>query len=384
MLKIVVKARSTGMTTTTKALLSYFTELNSNRPYDIDSAMLLQLDKIHPKFRELVDLLFFSDRMDLDLSKFRDLLRESYNIHFEYLWDRFSRCLPVFWEDSVGFWSHRLNFLLSLGDRNLSKRIEHCLEKRMFEAVRLKYELDVKYDVEYLQFIEFCKIKHARKESLVSVKNYLTEMPAHMRADKLISIVNSFVPIVFKTIDEYVEIMSKKITTSHRNYELLVALEAKGVPFDKKPMIALARELVFDRDRKAKNCRAFFTILNDTEVRAAMKKEYNSTYHEKLLTLVRASDFTLLEDQHLRNLKNLIDLYPLFADEVANIYADKLYSRGLSHKRAHADRLIRLLKAIPQISQRKVLVYLSTNNKMVDIKYILNAFPDLKKLAAFV
>lgn len=332
----------------------------------------------------MVDLLFFSDRMDLDLSNFKSLFRENYSIHFEYFWDRFGRGLPIYWEDSVKFWSHRLNFLLSLNDRNLSNRIENCLEKRMFEAVRSKNQIDVKYDVEYLQFIEFCKIKHARKESLISVKNYLTEMPSHLRADNLISIVNSFVPIVFPTIDDYVEIMSKKITTSHRNYELLVALEAKGVPFNKKPMVTLARELVFDRDRKTKNCRAFYTILNDQTVREAVKKEYNTNYQVRLLTLVKATDFSLLEDQHLRNIKNLVDLDPAIADTLAAIYLEKLYARGLSHKRARADRIIRLLKTITQISHRKVLVWLSTNNEMTDIKYVLTAFPELKKLAAFV
>jgi hypothetical protein len=72
------------------------------------------------------------------------------------------------------------------------------------------------------------------------------------------------------------------------------------------------------------------------------------------------------------------------ADELAVMYADELYSRGSGHKRANADRLIRLLKTVPQVSQKRMLVYLSSNNRMGDIKYILSAFPELKKLAAFV
>lgn len=365
--------------------LSYiFSKINPFKRNDIDNIMTIQLDKVNPKFRELVDLLLFSNRMDLDLSNFRDLFKENYNIHLSYLWDRFTRCLSIYWEDGVGFWSHRLNFFLSLNDKNLSKKIDYYLEKRMFETVRRKNEINIKYDIEYLQFIELCKIKHIRKENLISIKNYLTDMPSHISTDKLISIVNSFIPIVFKTIDDYVEIMSKKITTSYRNYDLLLALEAKGVHFNKKPMVKLAHDLVFDRDRKFKNCRTFFTILNDSEVREMIKKEYNSIYHDKLLMLIKSSDCQLLEDQHLRNFKNLIDLQPSIADDLAIIYIDKLYARGFSHKRANADRIIRLLKIIPQISQRKILVYLSTNNRMIDIKYVLNAFPELKKLAAFV
>lgn len=352
--------------------------------------MSFQLDKINPKFRELTDLLLFSDRLDLDLSKFKELLKENYNQHSDYLWDRFQRSLEISWENGASFWSSRLHFLLSLNDKALAKRIETLLEKRMFDTVRMKHDIDIRYDIEYLQFIEFCKIKYDRKESLVSVKNYLTEMPSHMRSDKLISIVNSFVPTVFSTIDEYVEIMSKKITTSARNYDLLIALESQGVPFNKEPIITLAKELLTQRERKSKNNRAFFILLNDTDVRQALKEAYAvhpnvpPLYREKLISVVKSSEFTLIEECHLRNLKNIIDLDASLADDLTVLYADKLYARGSKHKHANADRLIRLLKAIPQISQRKMLVYLSNNNKMADIKYILSAFPELKKLAAFV
>jgi len=346
--------------------------------------MVIQLDKLSPKFREQVDLLLFTNRLDLDLSKFKELLKENYNQHYEYLWDRFQRSLEIYWEDNVSFWSSRFQFLLGLGDKGFSKRIETLLEKRMFDTIRIKYDIDIRYDVEYLQFVELCKIKYDRKEPLISVKNYLTEMPSYLRSDKLISIVNSFIPTVFSTIDEYVEIMSKKIVTSARNYDLLLVLQKQGVPFNKKPIITLAKELVFERERKSKTNRAFFVLLNDIEVRQALKDDYGPHYRPKLLTLLKSSDFALVEELHLRNLKNLIDLDASLADDLTIIYADKLYARGSKHKHANADRLIRLLKSIPQISQRKVLVYLSSNNKMADIKYVLTAFPELKKLAAFV
>lgn len=351
---------------------------------DISINMDLQLDKINPKFRELVDLFLFSDRLDLDLAKFKDLLKENYGPHCDYLWNRFNRSINICWEDNVRFWSSRLNFLLSLNDKSLSKRIEALLEKRMFDTVKAKFDVDINYNIEYLQFVEFCKIKHARKEPLENVKNYLTEMPSHMRIEKLISIVNSFVPYVFSTIDEYVEVMSKKIITSSRNYEILLALEAQGILFNRKPVNILAKELMMERERKAKNCRAFFTLLNDVSVRDFLKKEYQPNSRNKLMALVKSSDLHLLEDFHLRNIKNLLDLDPNIADELTTVYADKLYARKVSHKHANPDRLIRLLKSVPQISQRKVLVYLSSNDKMSDIKHVISAFPDLRKLAAFV
>jgi hypothetical protein len=42
------------------------------------------------------------------------------------------------------------------------------------------------------------------------------------------------------------------------------------------------------------------------------------------------------------------------------------------------------MKTFPQISPKKILAYLSSQNKMTDIKYMLLAFPNLRKLAAFV
>jgi len=346
--------------------------------------MSIHLEKISPKFREQADLLLFSNRLDLDLSKFKELLKENYNYHYEYLWDRFQRSLEISWEDNISFWSSRLQFLFKLNDKALAKRIETLLEKRMFDIIRTTYDIDIKYNIEYLQFIELCKIKHERKEPYFSVKKYLTEMPSHLRADKLISIVNSFIPIVFSTIDEYVDIMSKKIVTSTRNYDLLLNFQEQGIIFNKKPIIGLAKKIVLGSERKLKTNRAFFTLLNDIEVRQGLKNDYGPHYRPKLLSLLKSSEFSLIEEFHLRNLKNLIDLDASLADELTIIYADKLYARGSKHKHANADRLIRLLKLIPQISQKKVLVYLSSNNKMTDIKYFLNVFPDLKKLAAFV
>ena len=133
-----------------------------------------------------------------------------------------------------------------------------------------------------------------------------------------------------------------------------------------------------------KNRRAFFTLLNDKYVATSFKKEYLPTYKPNIINLISTCDYQMIEEFHLRNVKNLVALDSSIADELSIIYADKLYTRYTGHKRSNADRLIRLLKAVPQISPKKILVYLSNNNEMADIKYILSAFPELRKLAAFV
>ena len=368
----------------TAALMSLYLNANSKAKDDIDDSMMLSLEKINPKFRSLTDLLFFSDRMDLDLSEFKALLKENYAIHSEYLWDRFSKSAQIFWEDGSKFWSHRLTFLLDLNDKNLSSRLEEHLEKRMFDTVRAKHQLDFHYDIEYLQFLEYCKIKHKRNDSLLSVRSYFTEMPATIHSDKLIKIVEAFIPIVFTNIDEYVAVITKKITTSARNFDFLLSLQAKGIAFDKAPIIELVKSILMERAHNDKNRRAFFTIIKDDIIRQALKDDYQPQYRAKLIALLEACNYQMIEENHLINIKNIIDLDPSVTDDLIVIYADSLYKRSTGHKKANADRLIRVLKTFPQIAPKKILAYLSNSNKMNDIKYVLSSFPDLKKLAVFV
>lgn len=346
--------------------------------------MAIHLNKIHPKFRELTDLLFFTDRMDLDLSEYKGLLKENYEFHFSYVWDRFTKSAEISWENGEQFWAHRLSFLLDLNEKTLSKYIEEFLEKRMFNLIRSKDNAHIIYDIEYLQFIEYCKVKRARQESLITVKGYLTELPSHMNFDKLITVVNSFIPIVFSDINEYTEAISKKITNIARSFDLLVCLEQQGIKFDKQPIVKLAMEIIMDRSHTDKKRRAFFTILNNATIRSKLKEEYNSSYRDKLISLLNSCDYQFLQEHHLRNIINIVDLDRTVADDLGVLYTDKLYTRNTSHKKSNADKIIRLLKAVPQIAPKKILVYLSSNNKMSDIKYVLSSFPDLKKLAAFV
>lgn len=366
------------------ALTALFLSKNTNTSADIDDSMGLSLDKVNPKFRNLADLLFFSNRMDLDLSEFKSLFKDNYEVHYNYLWDRFVKGIAIYWQNGTEFWAHRLSFLLSLNDKNLSSRIEGNLEKRMFDVVRTKHELDIHHDIEYLQFLEFCKVKAARAEKLISTKVYFTEVTSNISATKLVSLVQSFIPTVFSSMEEYVLILSKNIISSSRNFELLQALEELGIPFDRTPVVQLAYSIISERIHSEKNRRAFFTIISDPTIRQSLKVVYKPENRERLLHLIDSCEYQMIEELHLRNIKNLIDLDESIADDLAVIYADKLYQRSTGHKKANADRLIRLINQCPQISSKKILAYLSSNNRMNDIKYILNSFPNLKKLAAFM
>lgn len=342
------------------------------------------LEKINPKFRTLVDLLFFSNRMNLDLSDFKSFMKDNHDNHVDYLWDRFQKASQIFWEDGLSFWLHRLTFILNLNEKSLTKDVESFIEKRMFTLVSVKYELSLKHDIEFQQYFQLCQVKHNRKESLLSVKEYLLDMSSHSRADKLMKLVNSFIPIVFKDINEYTDLLSKKITQSARSFELLHELEEQGIVFNKQPLIQLAKDLLLERTQNDKNRRALLVMLGDSNILSQLKADYNPAYRARLVSFLEASDYQEIEGRHLANVKKLLELDPNLGEDLATIYADKLYARRTGHKKANADKLIRLLKTFPQIQPKKVLAYLSSNNKMSDIKYILSAFPDLKKLAAFV
>jgi hypothetical protein len=346
--------------------------------------MTVQLDKISPRFRQLTDLLCFSDKLDLDLTDFKHLLKENFNDHYDYLWDRLLISFDIFWENGEQFWSNRFNFLFSLNEKILIKNIEELLEKRMFQLVREKEHIDVRYDTEYQQFVEFCKIKHLRNESLSNIKDYLIDLPSQTRLDKLINVVSSFTPFVFASMEDYAEQLSGKITHSASNFDFLLALEERGLTLNRVPIVQIANELIVARPHSEKNCLAFLYLIHDKGVRDMLKIKYHISCRSKLLSLLNYSTFRMLESRQFFNIKSLLELDPFLADDLIILYAKKIYDRHSSHKMANPDKLVRLVKTCPEISSRRIIAFLSTNNKVPDIKYIVSAFPELKKLAAFV
>lgn len=346
--------------------------------------MINSLDKINPRFRQLTDLFLFSDRKDLNLTEFHKLLHSNYSDHFNYLLEKFRKSTDIFWEEGADFWYSRLSFLLALNDKLITKNIEAHLEKRVVQLIRFKYEISVDYDIEYMQYLQFCRVKFARNENLNFIKNFLIDLPPHVKFEKLICLVKTFIPIVFKDLEDYAQHIIRKITQSSNHFLVLLALEQYGVVIDKKPIIDLALQIIVDRSSSEKNRRTLFTILSDKSLLNLLQDRYKKEYKSQLLGLINECDYREIEEHHLKNIKNLIELDSSIADELAVIYADKLFSRNTGHKRANADRLIRLINQVPQISSKKILAHLSCRNKMSDIKHILSAFPDLKKLAAFV
>src|SRR5579885_241009 len=353
--------------------------VNPNAPCDIDHNMMF-LDKVDPKFRVITDQLFFTDRTDIDVSDYAALLAKKPE-HRSYLWDRVSRSTEIYWDES--FWINRFNLILSLEDKKLEEDIDSLIMNRFRNFITRYHNPDPKMYNQYIHMLAWAKVRSERKDNVQPIKKLLLELPHLMSVDQLMQTVKQFVPFIVPSIEEYASILSKELGHSTRSFQVLKNLEAQGLALDKAPMLKTARDLLFKRVPNRPNRRSFFGMLEDKEVMAHLKSFYKPEHRDRLIELIKRCDYKEIEEYHLRNIKNLLELDASIADELMETYAVKLYSRYTGHKGANVKRLVRACKTFSQFSPKKVLAWLSANNKMSDIKIMLSSFPDLKNLAAF-
>lgn len=339
------------------------------------------LDRVDPKFRQITDLLFFTDRTDIDTSGFLELLRGNQDNH-RYLWDRINRCFEIYWDQS--FWENRFDLILSLEDKKLETDIDTLVNNRFHNFIRSYHSPDPKVYNQYIHMIAWAKAKAARKENIQPIKSLLYGLPHAMSVTRLTDVLSHFIPHIIPSMNEFVSHLSKELGNSPRSFQVLKSLESQGMTVDKAPMFKTASNLLFKRVPNRPNRRSFFGMLEDKEVMDHLKSNYKAEHRGRLVALIEHCDYKEIEENHLRNIKNLLELDSSVAEELLATYADRLYARYTGHKGANVKRLIRVCKTFPQFSPKKVLAYLSNNNKMSDIKFMLSAFPDLKKLAVFV
>jgi ribosomal protein L31 len=345
--------------------------------------MFLKLEKIHPKFRQLTDQIFLSERTDVNLTNYKSLLRLNSKHHLEYLFAQFEKSSVIFWENSQKVWSFRLNVIFSLKEKTLTAKIQNYLEKRFINLIRVKASPDPKYDTEFSQFLEYCKIKRHRRDPLKATKEAYLEIIPFSSMQKTIKVTQFLIPYLFKDVHDFGNHVMDRILQDWRYLSLLKELRLHGFKYNQKAIHAKIKSALFE----VNDLSVHFTIMSslvDDEIRLALKSEYKPAYKENILKFVSSCDFWLLEDRWLRNIINILDVAPDLADEVAAIYVQKMYSEYYDHKKAYADKIIRLIKKCPQISSKKMLVLLANKGKMGDIKHLLKSFPELKKLSAFV
>jgi hypothetical protein len=341
----------------------------------------MQLELVDPKYRKLVDQIFFTDRSDLDLSEFQSLFANK-DVHFDYLRDRIKRSREIFWDES--FWINRFEFLLSINPRKIEQELEATLLGEFKQLLMRTYGASPLYNNVYLQIIAWTKAKLNKKLGTKAVEDLLTSLIHWSSTDQTLEVVKSFTPFIFKDLAEYVTLISKSLSQSSRNFQVIKELESHGFQLDKEPMFKLARDLLFKRALNRPNRRTLFNLFTDQFVMAHLKTQYKPEHRDRLVDFIKSCEFKEIEEQHLRNIKNLLELDSTVADELLTTYAEKLYARGTGAQGANIKRLIRACKTFPQFQPKKVLVWLSTNNRVSNMKFLISSFPDLKPLVPFV
>jgi hypothetical protein len=345
--------------------------------------MLLNLEKIHPKFRQITDLLFLSDKTDINLSNYKSLLRLNSKDHLKYLMNQFEKSSHIFWENGEKLWAFRLKFLFSLKQQSLTEHIQSFIEKRFFNLLKVKSSPNPQYDIEFYQFIEYCKYYRVKKYSLSSIREEYLKITAQTNIQKLIQTTKYLIPYLFKDINEYGNLVMYNLMSCVGQFELLKELKDHGYKYNIKPIVTAMKDMLFNNGNPSDNY-ITFTILNDKCIQDSLKSEYKPENKDSIVRFLEGCDFSILDEKWIRNTVNIINVAPNAADDIAAVYIKKLYENAYSHKRASADRIIRLLKKCPTVSPKKVLVYLANKGKMADIKLLIGAYPELKKLSAFI
>jgi hypothetical protein len=343
---------------------------------------LIDLDKVDSKFRLLTDLLLFSDRKDISLSEIKKLLKNN-NAHYDYFWDRFIKATEISW--SSDFWNDRINFILSINNKRLSKSVERHLEKRMFELVKFGGVKKIDSRMEYLQFLEYCKVKKKKKGSFSNIRKKFSELPLSTNFFKLAKLINYFIPCVFDCFEDYISLLRKESKIYNTHMGFIIFANQQNIINNKSSIVDIFFEIINCNFKLLKTTarKSICEIIKDEEIRNLIKQKYTSETRNYLVKFVLQMSHTQLDQNFFTNFKNLIALDNSLVDELLNIYANQLFLSESSHKRAKVDRLFKLIKFVPEITPKKVLTWLSLNNKNSDMKYFLSMFPDLKKIAAF-
>ncbi len=344
---------------------------------------MIDLNKISPKFRQLVDVLLFSEKFSINISDFKSLVKTNRHVHLAYLLEKFKTSLEIFWENSPVIWQKRISFLFSLKDKAISKYISLFIEKRFFDYIKNEEKPNPKIHLELIQFIEYCKYFKNKKSKLSLLKQNILELINKTKYKKMIKIVESLIPHLFKDMNEFTALVAPKALNYIPYYEILKELEQNGYSYNKKIFTNYLVNCFFKPNGLFEPAIAFH-LLNDADVRNKLKDHYNPNCKIHLLNYIDRCNLWHLEEKWLRNLKNIMEIDSSLPDEVFVIYINKVYSEMCFHKMTAFDRAMRFYQKFPQTSIKKILLHFSQEKKLPDINLLIKKYPELQKLSVFI
>jgi hypothetical protein len=344
--------------------------------------------KSNKDFKKIADLLFFTDRTDIDRDNFKKLLRINYSSNVKYLLNRFEISSKISWEDS--YWNNRISFLFSLKEKKISKLLENKILKNAKNSIKFNKKNHIKYDVSMLQFLELCKVKPKYSKNLFVIKSFFLDLIFYCSASKMIKLIKA-TPDVFSSFNDYFSFLCKKSKNYLKTFTFfkkIKLLENDGIQIDKQPIFELIQEIVLGSALNSKTHRAKFFIfsLSDKECFLEIKKIYNNNldFKSKVIFLIKSLDFNTFRSNHFIATKNLFLLDSSLEDEIISSFLTQLFSISFHNKNYNIDQILSLIKHVPNLSLKKILSWLSLRHKKYESNYLLNKFTDLNKLAAFI
>lgn len=358
------------------AILKYKSKKSDSKPI-VDP---LDLSKVDSEFRVLVDLLFFTDRTDVNLLTFKDYIKKHNN--FKYFEDRFDKSTQIFW--SAEFWNHRIQSLLLLKNKRITKFIENKIEKNFLHLLSNSYKININNDVSFVQYIEFCKVKNKHNLSVHLLRQNFINICSYANIKKVLYIGDIVVPALFSSYEEYVKYLFLDIKFSNKNLKILHALRNRGIQVHIHLMNEITILMLSNRLRTSKERRLLFDLIAFPGISDYLKANWNSDLKNGLMESIKITNFYELDQNHFETIKRIINIDSSLTEDLCIIYLDKLYSRYTTHKKANIDKINKFIKNFPQVSPKKILSWLSSTNKNYEIKLLFKEFPDLNKLALFV
>ena len=342
---------------------------------------MVNFSTLNPDFRNKTDLLFFTNRLDLDLANYKSLF-EIDTSNVEYLLDRFFKGVEVFWDNLEDMWAHRFETILALGSPAVTRAVEKLITKRMATLLRKKQE--VKHSsIEYIQYLEMVKTRWKRKESLSEVRNYLLELPDSIKPEQVILIIKSFIPYVFKDINEYISNLCKRVIYSTRNLIILKELKKKGFDYN-IDLLKERMDIILDTNSCTKMNKAFVALLYEPEIVEHLKTKLNPTVNVKILDLLDYSSFKEVEVNNYYIFRVLTTIDAKFTPLLLEDYIELLIRRGNKHLKSNANKIAKLTRHVPAFLAKDTFRYLVSTNRLNYIKALTIHFPEYKGLIPFI
>ncbi len=275
-----------------------------------------------------------------------------------------------------------MTVLLGLESAVVTKAVEKFVNKRLVALFRNRQDLNIKYYTEFIQYLEFTKVKYNRKENLSHIRNYLLELPNSFKVEKVIEIVKLFVPVIFKDVNEFATQLCKKIIHSPKNLLILKELEKKGVQYNRQLLVDCF-ELVLTKPTTHKTAKAFMALMEEKEVVAHLKG-LNSSHGSKMDELLFELNFKDFEHNKYVVFDNLTQNYEDLIQPLLELYIDKLLLRGSRYMKSNCNRCARLCQALPCFEPKMVFHYFSSKNKLEYVREFSNLYPAFKQYIPFL